>query len=77
MDIIVIVAALATLGAAFWWCRDHGSYTRGRDVAVRQCDDCGQIQHMYCDSLESWDHTYWVANGEIKNPTCKCHKDSQ
>lgn len=77
MDIIIPIGILAVVAAGFWWARDRGSYTAGRNSAARQCDDCGQLQHQYCDTMENWDNGYWIAMGEIKNPACKCHKDTQ
>lgn len=77
MEFVLLVITAVGVYLLIRWASDHGSYTAGRNPAVRECTDCGQIQHMYCDSLERWDHPYWVAIGEIKTPTCKCHKDTQ
>lgn len=77
MDIFVVAAVFCGIFIACWWSRDKGRYTYGRNGAVRQCDGCGQQQYMYCDSLENWSQTYWEANGEIKDSTCKCHEDTR
>ncbi len=72
MDIVLIVAAICGVVFACWCC-DHGRYSDGRNPAQRVCDDCGQCQWMYANSVTS--HHWWEPNGEILDPTCKCHKD--
>jgi hypothetical protein len=77
MEVVLIIAAACGIFIYFWLGDEKGRYSYGRNPAVRCCDRCGQTQHAYCDTMENWDNEYWVSIGEIKNPKCKCHRDTK
>lgn len=77
MAAVLTLAAFCGVFIILWCGRTRGTYTGGRNPAQRRCDACGQWQHAYADSLRYGAAQWWETNGEIKDATCKCHKDTK
>lgn len=77
MEVVLSIAAACGIFIFFWLGDEKGRYSYGRNPAQRSCCDCGQTQWAYCNSIEAWDSEWWEPDGEIKDPQCKCHKDTK
>lgn len=75
MEAVLVIAAACGIFIFLWLGRDKGSYLYHNSGAKRVCVDCGQVQHLY--RFDIWGDTWWEVVDEMKNPKCKCHKDTK
>jgi len=75
--LLILAGVFAAAVLIAWYGGEKGSYTYGHNPAVRYCDACDQQQFSYCCTMSEWENDWWSPNGEIKDPTCNCHKDTR
>ncbi len=74
MGLLLILAAFCGVFTILSFFGERGTY-KYQASARRTCTNCGQLQLAYCSNMA--DNEWWEARGPIKNPKCKCHKDTK